>query len=343
VKPEVMNIFPGDLWPVQNPQQDIFFPNLSSANSQSFALNFISLLEQNASKLTMQGDLAFGQVPAGKSSALRTSGNLQSLVSLGEARPERILRRFFMLLADAWSVAHGLNKHFLPDKKKFRVVGVQKSGMDPYMEIERGQVDGEYDFDFQANIQNATKLALQQALEQALGVALSPLAFQSGVSTPETVYRLMFDLYSAYGLDPERYAHEPIPGAADEGIFAEEAITQIILGETPTGLPLEPGGAAEHLQKLIAFAQGPEFGVLEPEQVAVYGQYVQQVRQLVIQEQQAQALQGAAGASKLGPGGTPGPQATQGADLSRPQLQGGELQDESLPGAGGGANPRPQS
>ena len=66
----------------------------SNSSAQSMALNLLTLADQMQEKLTVRGDLQLGRVPIGRSSALRTSENLQALLGAGEARPERIMRRF---------------------------------------------------------------------------------------------------------------------------------------------------------------------------------------------------------------------------------------------------------
>jgi hypothetical protein len=71
VRPEVIQLSPGELYPLNDPKNDVNFPNLGNA-SQAYGFNMLGLLTQMEEKLTNIGDLQLGRVPQGKSSALRT-------------------------------------------------------------------------------------------------------------------------------------------------------------------------------------------------------------------------------------------------------------------------------
>jgi hypothetical protein len=74
-------------------------------------------------KLTNIGDLQLGRVPQGKASALRTVAGMQTVLSQGDARPERVLRRFFIGLTQIWKIIHSHNQAFLPKNKQFLICG----------------------------------------------------------------------------------------------------------------------------------------------------------------------------------------------------------------------------
>jgi hypothetical protein len=141
----------------------------------------------------------------------------------------------------------------------------------------------------------------------------------------------------------ERYLKAPKPEDAQPRILAEEAIREIMMNQLPIGLPLEQGGAQEHMQKLLAFLEGPEFGVLHGHQVDLFHQYMMLMRRtLAMETQKAQQLQAAGqfaqGLQQRGPG-APATMPPQGMPAQPPPVSGpAELTDERLPGAGGGAN-----
>jgi len=123
-------------------------------------------------------------------------------------------------------------------------------------------------------------------------------------------------------------------------ISVEDAILMIMDGALPQGSPME--GTQAHFQKLQEFAQSDEFGYLAPEHVPLFRAYLEQVAQLLMAEQQAAQL--GAAAQQFGEGmqrpGMPGPEGSaQPGAQAMPPVQGAELLDETLPGAGGGANP----
>jgi hypothetical protein len=118
-------------------------------------------------------------------------------------------------------------------------------------------------------------------------------------------------------------------------IFAEEAIAAIMRNEIPNGEPGE--GATQHLEKIQKHLEGDNLGLLTPPQVEILKVYLQEVTEKAALEQKQQALAQAAQNFGQPPQGGNGTAPGQDATLNAP-LQPNELIDESLPGAGGGAN-----
>jgi hypothetical protein len=336
MKPEIMKLSPGALIPLGNPKQDIEFPKLQNGQ-QAFGINMLTLLHQMEERLTHIGDLQAGRVPPGRSSALRTTTNMALLASQAEARPERILRRLFSGLAEIWHQIHELNQRFLPEKKKFRISGMMKPGEDPYSEISNAaEISGRFRFGFTANVFNASKMALQQSLQNLMSVYINPLTFQSGIMRPDGAYRLLRDFGKANGLDPDNYLSEPFAGAGLPRLMAEEALTAIMGDSLPEGFPAE--GAQAHLQKLQDFEASDQFGMLTQQQVELYRGYKTKIEQILQDEMRQQAMIQAAGQFQQGgqgQGGRPPEQPPSTGET--PPVQGGELIDESMPTAGGGA------
>ena len=335
IKPETMKMWPGDGYPLTDPKNDVYFPNIGAGQAQSFGINMLTLADQRQEKLTVRGDLQLGRVPVGRSSALRTSENMQAMMQAGEARPERILRRFLMGWIEVFKQIHELNQHFLPEKKKFRIIGIRNPQDDPYREvIVADDLKGRFKFDFSVNIMNASKIALQQSLERLMGVYIAELPITLGITTPDGVYRMLRDWGKAHGQIPERYIDPPSPEALKSPILAEEALNQIMMGEMPSGYPME--GAQAHLDKLMQFMNHESlFGLLDhPDKVKLFRTYLKSVSERAKMEQAA-AQAGPVGAPGVGQQGGGGPMP----NMGPPQVSGGEeLLDETLPGAGGGGN-----
>ena len=339
MKPEIIRFSPGEGYALNDPQRDVHFPQFGGQD-QVFHINMITMLMQMEERLSTIGDLQLGRVPQGRSAALRTFSGMALIAGQGEARPERILRRFFMLLAEIWAQIHEHNQHFLPEKKKIRVIGLKEPSEDPYLVIDGPQdIAGRFEFEFKANVLNTSKAALQQSIQALMGPYISELAFQLGISDADTVYQLFREWGFAWGHDPDRLIKAPSAESRKIRMFAEEAISQIIDGDIPDGRPAEPGGAIEHLQKLQAFVGDDRFGILTPQQIQVFRDYIQRVAELAEKQQQEAAIIQAAraGGQPMG-AGQPGRPA-EGPPESREQgtMGEGELIDETLPGAGGGA------
>ena len=338
MRPEVIRMQPGDLYPLTDPRNDVNFPQFGN-QSQSFMFNMVTLISQIEEKLTNIGDLQLGRVPAGKSSALRTVAGMQTVLSQGDARPERVLRRFFMGLAQIFQNFHELNEVMLPSKKRFMISGPVEPGKDPYRLVEsKNDIRGKFRFTFSANVLNTSKEALQGALQDLMGAYLSPLAIQLGIIKPDGAYRLLRDYGKSKGQDPDKYISPPTPAAMLPPINWQEAVMSIIDGIMPQGSPMEGGEA--HLKALNDFAASDDFRHLDQSHIPLFRAYIESVAQAMAQERAMLALQKAAGQmGGQGAPGTPGPAAgPQDVNAGNPAVQGNELLDESLPGAGGGGN-----
>lgn len=340
MRPEVIRLWPGEMYPLNDPQRDVNFPQMGN-QSQAFTFNMVALLQQMGERLTTIGELQLGRVPQGKASALRTVQGMQTILSQGDARPERVLRRFFIGLTQIWRIIHSLNQTFLPKNKQFLITGYQDPAKDPYRTASPQDLQGQYMFDFSANALNTSKEALQMALQDLMGVYVSELALTLGVIKPDGIYRLLRDYGKAKGPDPDKYLSPPTPTSIYPNVFAEEALAMMFDGQLPQGGPAE--GAEQHLQKLIEFTQSDNFGLMPLEHVqGLLKPYMERIAAQAMQERMAAQLLSAAqqfGQRTQQPG-KPGPAAMPqgGGAQAVPRLQGAELMDESLPMAGGGGN-----
>ncbi len=331
-KPEVLTLSPGEGYPMADPKNDIHFPNIPN-NSQSFGINMLTVLTQMKERLTMVGDLQAGKIPAGKSSALRTQGGINALLGQAEARPERILRRFFMGLTELYSQVHELNQRFLPEDKKIKLLGTIDADVDPYQTIsDRSAITGRFQFTFKANVFNISKGALQGALQNIMAITISPLFLQLGISTPDTVYRQAKKFIESWGQDPRDIINPPTPTANSQLIQAEEAIVSIMTDVMPTGQPFE--GFIGHLQKLQAFIGSSDIQHLTPSQTQILSVYLEQIAVGAQQEAQQQQQLEAAAAFQAAQGGGPGGETTGGTagapDMSNPTLNANETIDRGM-------------
>tara|TARA_R110000803_G_scaffold210440_2_gene282261 strand:+ start:26763 stop:29078 length:2316 start_codon:yes stop_codon:yes gene_type:complete len=295
--PDMIRLGPGDGYPMADPKNDIHFPQIQS--NQTFGINTFNIIEQMQSRLTLTNDLNFGGVPQGASSALRTEGNMQMVLGQSESRPERVMRRLFEGLAEMYNQIHELNQRFLPDEKKILKTGIIDPDADPYLSVkDTREIQGRMEFTFSANMLNTSKAGMQQALNQLSGTLVSELMMNAGIVTKEEIYNLAEDTVKALGQDPRRYIRKPSPDSGAFKIFAEEALTSILQNNAPIGNAAEAGGAAEHLQKIIAFTETDQFGNFKPQQVEALKQYIGKVQAEAQQQQQMQ--QQAAAAAQFG-------------------------------------------
>ena len=297
-KPEDVQLGPLEGIPMQDPQRDMVVERVNS-QATAIAVNQIALGQRYQENLTLLGDLQAGRIPAGKSSALRTSGGIQQVLAQGEARPARLLRRFFKGVLEIFQDMYRLDRHFLEDTKKFRVIGIPQASEDPFLEISRLDDLQDCVFDFEANILNSSKVALQSGLSEALNVLVNPLALQLGITTPPTAYRIISNYVEALGLNPKHYLQEPAPESDAPPILAEEALTAILQRKTPMGTPAE-GDMQSHMQRLQELLATPDdlLGVtpldrLDESQKEMLGRWMQSLQQQAAEAQRRAQLMAA--------------------------------------------------
>ena len=339
LNPETIRIAPGEGVPMNDPKNDIHVPQFASQN-EAFGMNMISLLTQFAEKASMQGDIQFGRVPKGKSSALRTASGMQSILAQGDARPERIMRRFFSGFKDIYRIIHELNQRFLPRNKQYRLVDPSPMGKQVYESVDDiERISGRMQFVFKAGMFNTDKETAQQVLQTLMGMLINPLLIQMGIVTQPQVTNLLTDFIKLVQREPSRYLAQPQPGPPTLNITAQEAVSIIINGRIPKGTKPQEGHEA-HIKAIQEFMQQPDFDDLSPRMQGVFDVYINNLQQEMQQlQQQQQLLQAAAQFQQSvggGGGGTPGPTSQAPPPNTgvsgNAQVNSGELLDESLQG-----------
>ncbi|MES2219915.1 MAG: hypothetical protein V4587_02990, partial [Acidobacteriota bacterium] len=285
VRPEVIRMAPGEGYPLADPQRDLNFPVIPNAD-QTMSLNLLTMFNQWAERQAVIGELQFGRVPQGKASALRTTSGMMSVLQQGAARPERIIRRFFMGLAEAYTQMHELNTIFLQSKKQYRVLGMSTPGSDPYKTLDDpSKIKGRFQFEFKANSLNTNRVVKGQVLQQLGAMTFNPMTMQMGLVTPENYYNWLNDIYKESGQDPNRYMNPPTPQSAMPKINAEQAMGCLLNGVIPEQLPSE--GPQLHLHRLQQLLpQLKQEGAVDTSFMLLYNTYVAKVQSYLVQAQQ---------------------------------------------------------
>jgi len=336
VRPEIIRMAPGEGYPLADPSRDLNFPVIPNAD-QTLSLNLLAIFNQWAERQAVIGELQFGRVPQGKASALRTTQGMMSVLQQGAARPERIIRRFFMGLAEIYTQLHELNTIYLKPKKQYRVLGMATPGADPYRTLDDlSKIKGRFQFEFKANSLNTNKAVKGQILQQLGAMTFNPMTMQMGLVTPENYYTWLKDIYAESGQDPNRYVNPPTPQSAMPKITAEQAIGDLLNGVIPEQLPSEgPQMHLHRLQQLLPQLQRE--GAVDAAFQLLYQTYVQKVQALVAQSHQMARAAGQFSSMLSGQGGgqpSNNGSGEGGGGEMMPQPQ-GQLMDESLPGAKG--------
>jgi hypothetical protein len=331
-KPEIITIYPGDLYPMRSPKNNVFYPQFA-ARSQTFGVNLMTLVDKMDAKLTVfSNELNAGMVPKGKASALRNVGSIDRIQQAGEARPERVLRRFYNGFRLIFQNMHEFDKVLLPKEKQFRVIGYTRPNEDPYRTVTATNMRRGYLLEFTANVQNASRSAAFEQLQQVLALTIQPLAIQMGITKATGVYNALFDALKKLGIhEPERYIDTPNPVLTGPRLLAEEAISKLLQEQAPFGEPLE--GAQLHLEKLIEFEKDDRlFATMTDRGAAMFKIYAEEVAQKAQQEKMLQLQADLAGQQQrqLGAGNGTGALAPPPPDEGPPPVQEGEVTDETF-------------
>jgi len=335
VNPETLRIAPGEGVPMNDPERDLKIMAFTS-QSDAYGLNMLQLLSQIQEKASMQGDIQFGRVPKGKASALRTASGMQSILSQGDARPERILRRFFSGFKDIYRIMHELNQRFLPPQKQFRLMEPDIQGRNVYESVDDiAMISGRMQFKFTAGAFNSDKNTAIEVLQTLMQMLINPLTLQMGVVQPQHVHNILTDFIKLVQHEPSRYLTSPKDPEGRLSITAQEAINVLLNGRMPQRTtPAE--GPQQHIQQILAFMQQPEAEEIDKFVQALVQVYITNVQSQAQEEAQRQQLlqQAQQFQQSLGGGGTPGPQAQGEVPNSsvsgNPQVQQNELLDETL-------------
>lgn len=303
MKEERMPLEPGVMIPLDNPGQDVFFPNLGGRTG------FLSQEEQGlyafVERMTSISDLSLGVI--GGQGAARTATGARALLGESNANLDIYLRR----LNQGWTSAiRYLFKQLqdkLPDGFQFRLLG--DDGADFWGTVRtRAEIAGEFDFILEGNSANSNKaIQIEQANSIVMSI-MSPLLLQMGIVSAGNVYEAMKNKLKIEGVkDWARFITKP---QGHEIVYTPEQLANAILAGIPVRLTPQ-----QDLQGFIDFfneivAKDELLGQFSTEQTVKLAQAAQEAQGMLEamaaqQAQQANLTQMQANASMAG---APSPQ-----------------------------------
>lgn len=240
---EKMPLEPGTLVPLDNPQTDVFFPNLG--NRTAFGAQEEAALYGYVERLTSISDLNLGII--GGQGATRTATGTRAL--LGESNSN--LNIFLKRMNRGWKQALKYLFHLLQQKIEpgfqYRIIG--DDGETYWGQVEsREELAGMYDFELEANSANSNKQVQIQTANLIYQVTSNPLDLQLGLISPLERYEAIKNMLKVNGIkDVGRYIRKP------DGITRQftpiEIADRILRG---MDVPLDP---TQDLQGFVALVQ----------------------------------------------------------------------------------------
>jgi hypothetical protein len=254
-------IEPGALMPLDNPGQDVFFPNIG--NRGGWASGQIQFLYSIIERLTGLSDISFGVL--GAQGAARTASGVRAVMSESNTNLDIFLRRINRGLKKVYKQMLALVQEKMPAGLEFRILG--DDGAAYFRQVKsRDEIAGNFDFELEPNSQASNPQVKIDNAQQIYQLTANPIDIQLGLITPIQRYEAVKNLLQAIGIrDFSRFIQKP---PQQQRAYSPEEMANRVLAGYP--LQLTP---MDDLQGFIE-----------------YGQYIIDTDELIGQFNQDQAI-----------------------------------------------------
>lgn len=274
---------PGMMIPLDNPQTDVFFPNLGSRTG--FTEREEAALMQNLERLTSISDLSLGIV--GGQGAARTATGARALLGEANASLDVYLRRMNRGWKRMLTHLFHMLQEKLPDGFEYRILG--DDGNQIWGRVQtRAELAGMYDISLESNSANSNKQVQIETAASILTTIANPFYIQLGIVGPAQLFNALKNLFSAQGVtDFSKYIAKP---QGPLRVYSPEEIANATLAGVDIKL-----GPEQDLSAFIAYwdyieAHDEILGQFDENQVVTLFRKVNEAKQMLsaMQAQQAQ-------------------------------------------------------
>lgn len=281
--PKRIDLEPGKLIPVNDPQGDIFFPQLG--NRTFFTTEEEGSLLAYIERLISISDINLGRISG--QGAARTATGVSAIVGENNAnldifikRMQRGWKKFLRLLFQ------NLQRR-MPKEMWIRITG-EDGNMYPFR-LERESIKFNFDFDIDANSINSNKGVTREIAQQRLNFCSNPLNIQMGIVTPDNLYEAAKEWFVAMEVkDYARYITKP--SSFDVFLTPEQEAQRVIRG---MDVPVHPASNHEGFVNYVRmiFANDEYLGALDQEAAKRLAEQASKHMQMMeaMQAQEAQA------------------------------------------------------
>lgn len=287
LNPTVMQLSPGKLIPLDDPQRDVYFPNLG--NRTSFGLQEEAGIQNLIERLTGVSELTLGVVSS-QQGATRTATGTRAVVQEASANLDVHLKRLF----SAWKKCLQYLLHMLqqrmPEDLSFRIAGDDGSDYWGYVR-QRDDIAGDFDFIVDPSSARSNPAVQQEVARLILDLTGNPLDIQLGIVSPGNRYEALKNyLRSVQVKDFAKYVNKP------EGVTfimsPEEEMNRIIRGIQVPVLPqMDHEGFIQLVEEILR--DDEKLGQFGEEAAATLVAQMQEHQRVVsaLNEQRAQVSQ----------------------------------------------------
>lgn len=235
IDPKTIQLEPGALIPMDNPQSDVYFPNLG--NRTVFGFQEEQALYTAIERLTSISDLNLG-VMTGNQGATRTATGSRALVGEMSSNLDVYLRRLNMGWKKSLEILTHMIQQRIPKGTAFRITG--EDGQDYWHEVrDARELEGDYDIEVLPNSQSSNQSIQVDTAQQILQLTSNPLDIQIGVIGPMERHEAIKNMLQALGVkDWGRYLKKVDPAMAAEKLTPVEEADLVLGG---THVPVAPG------------------------------------------------------------------------------------------------------
>lgn len=305
LNPAKMDLEPGKLIPVNDPQNDVFFPQLG--NRTFFTTEEEGSLLAYIERLISISDINLGRISG--QGAARTATGVSAIVSENNANLDIFIKRMQMGWKKFLRLLFASLQKRMPKEMWIRITG-EDGKMYPFR-IERNDIKFNYDFDIDANSINSNKAVTREIAQQTLNLCLNPLLIQTGIVTPDNIYEAVRDWFVS--LDKKDFSKYITKPTDFDAFMTPEQEAQRIIKNIP--VPLHPAMNHEGFIKYVQMLFGNDeyMGTLPQDaavrlaeqasaHMAMMEALQQQQAQIAnLQQQQINAAQAGAGQLSAGP------------------------------------------
>lgn len=202
---ERMPLEPGVLIPLDNPQTDVFFPNLGARTG--FLSQDEALIYNQIERFTAISDISLGIV--GGQGAARTATGARALLGESNANLDVYLRRMNRGFKRALVHLFHMVQDRIEPGFQFRILGDDGS---MYWETikSREELAGMYDFELEASSANSNKQIQIEQANSVLQTVANPFFIQLGIVSPANIFNALKLKFQVEGLrDYSKYISKP--------------------------------------------------------------------------------------------------------------------------------------
>lgn len=288
LQPEKLQLEPGMGVPVDDPQNDVVFPN--RPQNTGFFGNEEMLIQSYIEKLTGISDISLGAM-SGSQGAARTATGARAMMSESNTNLDIHLRH----LTRGWKKVLGLLFHMLQQRIDgefcFRITG--SDGSDIFRKVASYDLIKDVDFEVAANSASSNRSVQIENAQQLMSITANPLYLQLGLTGPGQAYEAVKFYLNSLGIKdvhrfimkPKGYTYNPSP---------EEIFNRSVRGQEVQPNPtMDIDGIIAFFDHMIGANQDPQKSILSHDQllaaISTMRQF-QQMKQSLEQQQNQVAV-----------------------------------------------------